>query len=297
MSCFHQNGSGCSECFRISANFQNAIASRNLELIIAGLYSDLTTGEELCVSVDGTLKSYFPPMPKSTKDRKHGQVYLDKNGKKRKVSGKKQYLCCQRANCTTNASYGQFCGPCAKKEGTHERRHPCEMCGGSEAGYKNKEGKKRLCGDCAIAEGTHFASVQGASRVACECFDRLEKQLGYKLPHMHYCWDQDGKQKIVGNEKTGLIHGSRARPDSYVPEKNEVWLFHGNYYHGYPPGHPKHHATCSNDRPSDELYKATMAQMALYKKCGYSVKCIWEHEYNLTTGKVPKQLMGVVRSY
>ena len=82
--------------------------------------------------------------------------------------------------------------------------------------YKDADGRP-ACAECAIKAGALFASVPGASKVACECFGRLERQIGYKLPHVHYT-----SNGTAGEEAMGLIPGSKAHPDSYVPERNEV---------------------------------------------------------------------------
>jgi len=183
------------------------------------------------------------------------------------------------------------CAECAHAAGTWTPQTPCVNHPTTQGSYKDADGKP-ACAGCAIKAGTLFASVSGASKVACECFDRLERQIGYKLPHVHYT-----SNGTVGKEATGLIPGSKARPDSYVPERNEVWLFHGNYYHGYPPGHEKHESICNNCKTSPELYEATVLQMQMYKEHGYTVNYIWEHEYiKTTTKKCPVPIQSVIRN-
>jgi hypothetical protein len=183
------------------------------------------------------------------------------------------------------------CAACAHEAGTWTPKNPCVKCPLIEANYKDADGNP-ACAACAIKAGTLFASVHGASKAACECFDRLERQLGYKLPHVHF-----SATGTVGQEITGLIPGSRARPDSFVRDRNEVWLYHGNYFHGYPPGHEKHESVCNNGKTSPELYEATMIQMQLYKEHGYTVNYIWEHEYiKTTTKKCPAPIDSVIRN-
>jgi hypothetical protein len=66
---------------------------------------------------------------------------------------------------------------------------------------------------CAVRAGTHVDTGHtGGSYEACCCFDRLERALGIKLPHIHYI--KGGGTE--GSEEKGLIPGRQYRPDSYV---------------------------------------------------------------------------------
>ena len=131
----------------------------------------------------------------------------------------------------TGAS-NKLCADHARIAGTHEVRNPCRDCQEGaklQANYKDETGaSSKLCAKHAVLAGTHVEIQPGASRIACECFDRLETLLNMPLPHVHY----DSQGNGTGEEVRGLVPGSKCRPDSYQDNSKTVWLFHGSYYHG-----------------------------------------------------------------
>ena len=189
----------------------------------------------------------------------------------------------------------RLCGPCAKAAGTWILRNPCSNCPeGFEVSaiYPDAEGNpKRLCSKHAVLAGSLSAHFPGASRMACEFFDRWKRLTGEDIPHVHLAPDQPPK----GAEVQGLVPGRRFRPDGYIPERREAWFFHGNWFHGFPPDHEKHNSAVNNGASSKELYAATLGVMELFVQNGYTVKCVWEHEYRLTVGPCPRPLRSVVR--
>jgi hypothetical protein len=189
----------------------------------------------------------------------------------------------------------QYCGLCAEKAGTHVVQNPCKKCGETESHYPDADDKPRqYCGPCAVDAGLKAKACHGASMVACQCWDKLERLLGIKLQHIHYV---PGKDKPEGKEVEGLVPGRRNRPDAYDPESQTVYQFHGNMWHGYPPEHPKHLEF--NERMgmrNDELYKRTLEVDDLYRDTGYTVRVVWEHEYRETTRSVcPRKLVEILR--
>ena len=197
----------------------------------------------------------------------------------------------------TGAS-NKLCADHARIAGTHEVRNPCRDCQEGaklQANYKDETGaSSKLCAKHAVLAGTHVEIQPGASRIACECFDRLETLLKITLPHVHY----DSQGNVTGEEVRGLVPGSKCRPDSYQDNSNTVWLFHGSYYHGFPPGHPKHETFGVGDQWGPDLWEATVEQMKLYVKCGYVVNYIMEHEYQETrVRRFPRALGTVVHRF
>ena len=95
------------------------------------------------------------------------------------------------------------------------------------------------------------------------------------MPHIHF---ENGKAPS-GHEARGLVHGSSIRPDGFVAARNEVWLFHGNYYHGFPPEHKWQSRVVRSGISAAEAYKLTLKQMEQYVEGGYIVRYVWEHEY------------------
>jgi len=177
------------------------------------------------------------------------------------------------------------------------------------AKYPNKQGKQHvLCYDCSIADGAHPPHKPGASLEACQCFDQLEsaykREIGngvstetrYELPHTH-C-DRVAMKWGEDNERRNLIPNSKVRPDSFweptIEEKKMgingvVFLYHGNHFHGYPPGHLKHDG-CFNWISKrnggkrikvcyKDLYEKTEQTTRLYLNHGFIVRVIWGHEY------------------
>ena len=133
--------------------------------------------------------------------------------------------------------------------------------------------------------------------VACRFFDRWFALTGQKIEHMHYTRAEDGSQRVEGREVEGLVPGRRVRPDGYSAETKTVWLFHGNYYHGYPPDDPRHETAIGvGSQSAAMLFEATTLNMQLYSKRGFVVKYVWEHEYYQTEkASCPRRLSDVVR--
>jgi hypothetical protein len=183
-----------------------------------------------------------------------------------------------------------LCGPCAHIAGCHSVLNPCRDCHANgnyavgQAHYDDNMGNKCvLCAECAVKAGTHVdTGCVGASYIACRCFDRLERALGIKLPHIHYLMGGGHE----GQEVKGLLpHHPHMKPDSFVPDesgksKGSVYQFHGNEYHGYPPGHEKHATLLSGSKKwGPDAYGATLAKDRLYLEAGYRVFVTWEHEF------------------
>ena len=196
----------------------------------------------------------------------------------------------------------RLCSKHAKAVGTHEVRCPCRDCPPGkkmEANFPDENNNlNRLCSRHAVLAGTHVESKNGASIIACECFDRWERLTGERIGHRVRYIACVGGSRTEGREMRGLIPDRRIQPDGYQEEAKTVWLFHGNYFHGYPPDHPKHETYLNNGKWGPDLYKKTMEQMALYASHGYTVRYVWEHEYIETTrARCPVSLREVVHTF
>ena len=78
--------------------------------------------------------------------------------------------------------------------------------------------------------------------------------------------------------------------------RGAVYLYHGNQWHGYPPGHPKYEGRNHHGTLYKELYKLTLKQQDYYRAGGYRVFVVWEHEYKTTTtARCPVHVLSVVR--
>ena len=111
----------------------------------------------------------------------------------------------------------------------------CLVCG-KTASYPDATGKPRkLCASHSAAIGAHVLSSAGFSRVASDCLDMFEDELGYKFAFRLRFDAASGTWS--GSEFAGLIPNRAVQPDAYHPDRREVFEFLGNYYHGFPVEH------------------------------------------------------------
>ncbi|CAE8739027.1 unnamed protein product [Polarella glacialis] len=171
------------------------------------------------------------------------------------------------------------CAKCRSPDMVDKVSRRCVVCGILAAYPDSKGFPKRLCAQHSADAGAHRLSPPRASAVASRCFDLLEGVLGHSIQHrIRY----DSKsQRWSGEEISGLVAASRVQPDGYHPGRREVWEFFGNYFHGYPPGHPAHSSVCVGDQPASKLYARTMARndLLLGSERVDSVLYIWEHDF------------------
>ena len=199
----------------------------------------------------------------------------------------------------------RLCADHARAAGTHEVLNPCRDCPDDAkltANYQDKDGNlDRLCADHAVAAGTHVDTGHtGGSYEACQCFDRLERVFGIKLPHIHY--HLGGGHS--GEEQKGLLPAHpKMTPDCYVPDpggasKGTVYQYHGNEFHGYPPGHAKENKVLLNMITGREAYEITQAKDRLYTSAGYRLFRIWGHEFaECVRKKAPRDVRDVCREF
>ena len=113
--------------------------------------------------------------------------------------------------------------------------------------------------------------------------------MGITLQYKHF---EPGRDMPTGREYQ--IPGTRYRVDAYDPATGDLYEFHGNPWHGYPPDHPKHNDWSPLAKQSNAvLYAKTMERMStIVTKTGARMYYVWGHEY--TRGG--KKLKGTVRS-
>ena len=204
----------------------------------------------------------------------------------------------------------RLCSTHAKAAGSYAVRKPCRDCPEDnkiEACYPDEEGKvNRLCSTHAEAVGTHARAPagSGASLKAMKCLDAVSRlqgeDIGWRIRMRPESTDGGVTFTTIveGQEKMDLIPNSKLRPDGYREKRREVWLFHGNYYHGYPPGHPCCEEAGAHGVPCAELWQRTMEQHDLYFNAGCIVMYIWEHEFNATQrANYPRRLHDVIRQH
>jgi hypothetical protein len=146
----------------------------------------------------------------------------------------------------------------------------------SPAYHKGPEGSS-LCRAHAVKQGVMPPPVAGYSREAMNFFEQIWHRYGHDVGHRG------------DNEKRGLIQNSRMRPDGYDPNpirmsfvahsiggtKGTVWLYHGDFFHGYPPWHPEHESRVNGGKWGPDCYRRTVDQMDTYVRHGYTVLYIF----------------------
>ena len=130
--------------------------------------------------------------------------------------------------------------------------------------------------------------------MAQKCFDRVERAFNIKIGHRITFHNVEGRTVRCGSEKKGLVPDRKIAPDGYQGATKTVWLFHGNRWHGNPPGHPKF----DDLGPFSERYRATMNTHDAYIKAGYTIKYVWEHEFQeCCRVRFPRDIQEVVREH
>jgi hypothetical protein len=142
----------------------------------------------------------------------------------------------------------------------------------------------------------------GASRIACECWDRLAQSgiISGPLEHVHFV---PGQETPEGKERT--VEGTNYRPDARDPQNPTVlYEYLGNAWHGYPPGHRSYHGLAHHtDGEGDPveyaaLYAQTMERFQVLSELGYEIRYVWGHEYRETRRqKCPRSLSTVLHTY
>ena len=156
-----------------------------------------------------------------------------------------------------------------------------------------------LCKAHAQDEGLLARSARNlASLEEMRFFDDVETNLiGGLIDHRIRL---DGTEP-VGRQKEGLVPGTKLRPDGYR-ERNEdgvseVWLYHGDYFHGYPLDHPDHETEVANGKWGPDAYRETWEAMSKYQDAGHVVRYVWGSDYKKTLGPSPsKRLADVIKT-
>ena len=97
--------------------------------------------------------------------------------------------------------------------------------------------RNRRCQKHAAEVRAHVLSLPGRSRIASELLDALEQELEFKFS-FRFRFDAE-TCGWSGEEFVGLVSNRRLVPDAYDPEGGIIVEFLGNFYHGFPPEHPR----------------------------------------------------------
>jgi hypothetical protein len=141
-----------------------------------------------------------------------------------------------------------------------------------------------------------------ASSDACKFFHHLHRATGEVVEHVCVKKDRNGNWVTEGVEIGGLLPSHPLmRPDGVVRDSKgvkEVWEFHGNRFHGYPPDHALFNEYVGvNNTPASELYEATAAKMDLFAE-DYIVRYVWAHEFKeCSAPKCPRPIKSIIRTW
>jgi hypothetical protein len=114
--------------------------------------------------------------------------------------------------------------------------------------------------------------------MACSlCFDELEAELGITIG-WRVRYDED--RTSHGKEKYGLVpQNPLLHPDGFEEALRTMWEYLGDWYHGFPPWHPKHETHVFRGKWGPALYKESMDRMRLFRKQGFRVRYVWESDW------------------
>lgn len=145
----------------------------------------------------------------------------------------------------------------------------CESCGVQPV-YKNLA-DDGLCMEC---HPDYVPSLVGASKIACEWIDRLERELGRPIQHTHY--DVNLPETVRRDEYRAPCL-PRCPVDGYDAVSKTIYEFHGDEWHGHPHLWPKIYN--HKGKKHEDLFRKTETKLRTLTEHGYRVYYMWESEY------------------
>ncbi|CAE8733841.1 unnamed protein product, partial [Polarella glacialis] len=172
------------------------------------------------------------------------------------------------------------CAQCKSSDMVDIKSKMCK-CGRSRPSSGFPDDARPTC--CAKCRSPDMVDKVSRRCVVCGIFAAYPDSKGFpkRLCAQHSADVGAHRLSPPREEISGLVAASRVQPDGYHPGRREVWEFFGNYFHGYPPGHPEHSSVCVGDQPASKLYESTMARndLLLGSERVDSVLYIWEHDF------------------
>lgn len=80
-------------------------------------------------------------------------------------------------------------------------------------------------------------------------------------------------------QKSLRINGKLFRVDAFIKEDKHIFEFFGIYWHGHPDFFDQNKENPSCYKTFGELYQKTLDRIEIFKKEGYKLTYIWEHEF------------------
>jgi len=105
-----------------------------------------------------------------------------------------------------------------------------------------------------------------------KCHHRISKPETEFLNYLHVPDTRETRQKYLSIGKIKV--------DGFDANTNTIYEFLGDYWHGNPKKFNPNDINKSNKKTFGELYNYTFQRLDELKKLGYSIKYIWEYDWN-----------------
>ena len=175
----------------------------------------------------------------------------------------------------------------------------CRRCAALRRGDMNRKTVDELIRACRAAHGLRYdysmihqyARPTDSIPVVCEqhgVFHQRAKDhiRGSGCPK---CSKRVSKAEQMWLDSLHIPKSNRQRPiridgvlylvDAFIPETSTVYEFWGDYWHGNPVVYPPHDINPTNKQTFGELYQKTVDRVAIFQDAGYSLVCMWEHQW------------------
>jgi len=206
-----------------------------------------------------------------------GSAYCEKHG----ILKQRCKECGGSAYCEKHGILKQYCKECGgsaycEKHGILKQY--CKECGGSKLCECGKIKQKDGC--CISCHSDYIESGSGVSKIGCEFFDCLQKQMSGKIQHSHY---DTVTKDLIRNEYRPPEKPSLKIDGMFVDSNTDKRVFIeylGDVWHG----HPRlwiHDEDATNHvglRHKDLFGDAEM-RMQLLQSFGYTIVYIWGCDY------------------
>jgi Zn finger protein HypA/HybF involved in hydrogenase expression len=118
--------------------------------------------------------------------------------------------------------------------------------------------------------GCPICARAGFSKIANEWLNRIKSTVS---PNLQTINSPKGEKRIVIGDKIFLV-------DGYCNDRNTVYEFHGDFWHGNPSiyDHTDQHPVIK--KTFGELFKRTLHKELLIRNAGYNYVCVWEYAFH-----------------
>ncbi len=175
----------------------------------------------------------------------------------------------------------QLCATHARIIGTYFIENPCELCPEANplcASFPNAENvANKLCAEHSYLSGLSARPVTGCSKIACEVWDRLEKELDITLQHAHYA----NAESIPSRREEFKIPTTNFTVDA-VDHANKVIYEYNGPFHGVEESHStfKNYSRVTKTHTNASLLEKTLVRLRKIKAItGFKIYIVWYYDY------------------